>query len=69
MKIDDIWEKVFMIFDYIKAAQFFPKYCPDIINWKHKLRGKNGRGNPVEFTDQENRKIKSGLKKLFKDLN
>lgn len=56
------------IFDYIKADQFFPKYCPKIKSYKHKMRGLNGRGNPTEFSEEELRMIQAGLKKLAKDL-
>jgi hypothetical protein len=38
-----------MIWKYIKADAFFVKYCPDIKSYKHKIRGKNGRGNPVNL--------------------
>jgi hypothetical protein len=58
-----------MIWQYIKADQFFPKYCPEIKNYKRKISGRNGRGNPVEFTEEENKLIKKGLKKLFKDIS
>lgn len=57
-----------MIFDYIKASKFFPDYCPDIKDWKKKMTGKNGRGNPVEFSKDDRRAIKKGLVQLFKDL-
>jgi hypothetical protein len=57
------------IWKYIKADQFFPTYCPDITNYKRKISGKNGRGNPIEFTLAEKKMIKGGLKKLFRDLN
>ena len=57
-----------MIWTYIKADQFFPTYCPEIKNYKRKISGKNGRGNPVEFTLEEKKQIKKGLKKLFKDI-
>lgn len=57
-----------MIWTYIKADQFFPKYCPQIKSYKHKIRGKNGRGNPVEFSPEELKEIKTGLKKMFKEL-
>lgn len=57
-----------MIWKFIKADNFFPKYCPQIKSYKHKIRGKNGRGNPVEFTDEEKKQIKAGLKHLFADL-
>lgn len=57
-----------MIFDYIKAAKFFPTYCPEIKNWKHKLRGKSGKNVDISFTPEEIKQIKKGLVKLHKDL-
>ena len=29
----------YMIWTYIKATNFFPKYCPKIKDWKKKLLG------------------------------
>ena len=58
-----------MIWTYIKAANFFPKYCPDIKNWKRKMSGANGRGNPLEFTEAEKKQIRKALDKLGKELN
>jgi hypothetical protein len=57
-----------MIWTYIKADQFFPQYCPEIKNYKRKISGRNGRGNPIVFTEEEKKQIKVGLKKLFKDI-
>lgn len=59
--MNDIWT-------YIKAEKFFPKYCPEIKSHRHKIRGKNGRGNPVEFTEVEKREIKKGLKKMAAEI-
>lgn len=59
------WE---MIFKFIKADKFFPKYCPSIKSYRHKIRGKNGRGNPTKFSPEEEKEIRKGLKKLFADL-
>lgn len=56
------------IWKFIKADQFFPAYAPTVKNYKRKISGKNGRGNPIEFTPDDNKHIKSGLRKLFKDL-
>jgi len=53
-----------MIWNYIKAANFFPEYCPEIKDWKKKMTGKNGRGNPLDFTKEEKRLINKALKKL-----
>lgn len=57
-----------MIWKFIKADQFFRKYCPEIKSYKHKIRGKNGRGNPVGFSGNEKKLIEAGIKKLFADL-
>jgi hypothetical protein len=57
-----------IIFKFIKADQFFSKYCPQIKSYKHKIRGMNGRGNPVKFSKQELREIKNGLRQLVKDI-
>lgn len=57
-----------MIWEYIKADTFFREYLPNIKSYKHKKRGKNGRGNPVEFSAAEKKQIKAALKSLFKDL-
>lgn len=57
-----------MIWKFIKADQFFPAYCPTIKNYKRKISGKNGRGNPVEFTQEEKKKIKAGLRRQYKDM-
>lgn len=57
------------IFEFIKAAKFFPAYLPHIKDWKKKMTGKNGRGNPTDFTNQEKNEIKQALNKLFKDLS
>lgn len=58
-----------MIWDFIKADTFFREYLPNIKSHKHKIRGKNGRGNPVEFSADEKKQIKAALKSLFKDLD
>ncbi len=56
------------IFKYIKAAQFFPAYAPQVRDWKKKLSGKNGRGNPTGFTDDDRTAIRDGLQDLIKSL-
>lgn len=57
------------VFKYIVANKFFPQYAPRVKSWKHKLRGKNGRGNPIEWSEQDKADIKAGLKKLFTHLS
>lgn len=57
-----------MIWDFIKADTFFREYLPSIKSYKHKIRGKNGRGNQTAFSDTEKTQIKAALASLFKDL-
>jgi hypothetical protein len=58
-----------IIFDYIKAAKFFPGYCPQVKNWRKKMTGKNGRGNPVEFSKEDISHIKKSWQKAIKNIN
>ena len=57
-----------MIWEYIKADSFFKDYLPNIKSYKHKIRGKNGRGNPVDFSPDEKKQIKQALKSLMSDV-
>ena len=57
-----------IIFKYLKADTFFREYLPFCASYKHKIRGKNGRGNPVEFSAAEKKQVLAALKSLFKDL-
>ena len=50
----------------INCNYFFPNYT-DIKNWKHKLRGIDGNGKEIDFSKDEKRQIKAGLKKMFAD--
>ena len=57
------------IFEYIKAEPFFRDYLPHIKSVNYKMRGKNSKGNPTDFSEAEKKEIKTALKKLFKDLS
>lgn len=48
-------------FKYIKAAQFFPAYAPGVKNWKHKLRGVDGNGKPISFTEADRENIRKSI--------
>jgi hypothetical protein len=56
-----------MIWNYIKADTFFKEYLPHIKSYKHKIRSKNGRGNPVEFSAAEKKQINDALTQMLKD--
>lgn len=49
---------------YIKAAQFFPAYAPEVKDFRRKMSGKNSNGNPISFTDTDKAAIRAGLSKL-----
>jgi hypothetical protein len=55
------------IFKYIKASQFLPDYCGIEYNvtTRHKMRGTDGNKKPIDFTDEEKKAIKGGLKKML----
>lgn len=54
------------IFDLIKAATFFPTYAPGVKNWSHKMRGMNGRGNPLSFSLEDLNEINAGIDTMHK---
>lgn len=56
-------------FKFIKANQFFPTYARLVRNYEQKLSGKDARGKPLDFTDQDKLVIKAGITQLFIDLN
>lgn len=53
---------------FIKIEPFFKKYLPHQKNFAHKIRGKNGRNNPLTFSDAEKNEIKLAINKLLTDL-
>jgi hypothetical protein len=56
------------IWNYIKADRFFSDYLPNVKSHKFKIRGKNSRNNPTDFSDTEKKEIKKALRKLFSDI-
>lgn len=53
------------VFKFIRASLFLPEFCdiPFTAMTRHKMRGRDGNGRPVDFTDQEKKKIAAGVKK------
>lgn len=47
----------------INAAYFFPKFTK-VKNFKHKLRGIDGNGKPIDFSADEKNEIKKGVQSL-----
>jgi len=46
---------------YINSSQFFKDYLPSIKSVRHKIRGKNGRGNPTKFSQTEEKQINQAI--------
>lgn len=56
------------LFNAIIAKHFFDTYCPSVRNWKHKLRGKDGNNNPIDFTKDDRKAMKASVRKMASDL-
>ncbi len=56
------------ILKYVVQKEFFPKYAPDVKCWIFKSRGKDARGLPQEFSDEELQMIIDGLNKMVSDM-
>jgi hypothetical protein len=52
------------ILKYISAKHFFADYCTEVKNFTHKMRGKDGNGNPIEFSPDDKKLIAACLKKM-----
>jgi hypothetical protein len=55
------------LFKLLKARHFFPTYAPGIVQFYHKLNEWDGR-KIVEFTEDDKKQIKQGVKKMINDL-
>jgi hypothetical protein len=51
----------------IYAKRFFTKYTT-IKSYTHKMRGKNGVGQPVGFSNDEKAQIKKGIVRMTNDI-
>jgi len=56
------------ILKYLSAKYFFTDYAKSVKNFTHKMRGVDGNGKPIEFTDEDKKQIKAGIKQLSSDL-
>lgn len=61
-------EPIYPLFKYIVAKYFFEKYAPSVKMVKHKLRGIDGNGNAIDFTEADKKAIEKGLSKFTKDI-
>ncbi|MFT3946166.1 MAG: hypothetical protein QM763_04255 [Agriterribacter sp.] len=54
------------IWRYVKADSFFRDLLPGIKNYKRKISGKNGKGNPLSFSESEMQDVSKKLDELIK---
>lgn len=52
----------------LNASEFFPKYAPNVKNWKSKLRGYYSNKKVAEFTKNDDIEILAGIKKMTRDF-
>lgn len=53
------------IWKYIKADALFRDYLPHIKSYKYKIRGKNSRGNPAQFSKKEIEEVWQAIRKMM----
>lgn len=54
------------VFTYIQPKRFFTELVPGIRSWHYKLKGKNGRGKAMAFTQDDLALINGGIIKLHR---
>lgn len=55
------------LFKFIQARNFFTTYAPDVKRYAHKVRGLDSNSKPIDFTEEDKRLIKAGLRKMMQD--
>ncbi|MBS1641034.1 MAG: hypothetical protein JSR11_01030 [Bacteroidetes bacterium] len=64
IQLSGFWElKTSDVLNGINASFFFPKFTT-IKNYKHKLRNVDGNGKPIDFSADEKKQIKEGLRSM-----
>jgi hypothetical protein len=53
----------------INARIFFTQYCNGVKNYTHKMRGIDGHGNPIAFSDKDKLLIREAMMKMITDIN
>lgn len=56
------------ILKYIAAKHFFADYAKDVKNFTHKMRGVDGNGKPIEFSEEDKKEIKAAIKQMVADI-
>lgn len=57
------------ILKHISAKHFFADYAKEVKNFTHKMRGVDGNGKPIEFSTEDKKEIKNGIKQMAADIS
>ncbi len=57
------------ILKYLSAKHFFADYAKQVKNFTHKMRGVDGNGKPIEFTGEDKKEIKAGIKQMAANIS
>jgi len=53
----------------LNARVFFTLYCPQVGNYTHKMRGRDGHGRPLQFTPEDKQLIAAALKQMAAEIS
>lgn len=56
------------ILKYLSAKYFFTDYAKSVKNFTHKMRGTDGNGKPIDFSEEDKKIISAGIKEMAKDI-
>jgi hypothetical protein len=63
-------EQMIKLFEYLKGSKFLPDWCdiPNTSHTRHKMCGRGDQITPVEFSEEEKKKIVKGVEKYVSSL-
>lgn len=56
------------ILQHLNAAKFFKEYLPHIKMYKHKMRGIDGNGKKIDFSEKEKKEIVKAVNQFARDI-
>jgi hypothetical protein len=59
--MDNLTKDIRPVLKLVNCSEFFPRYVPEIKVYAHKMRRKNARNNPTDFTIEEKELIVNGI--------
>lgn len=53
-----------MLRTIITTRNFFKHYAPQVVNWKHKIIGRNSKNSDLSFSEDDLKAIEKGFNKF-----